>query len=90
MQALSVETLQGLLKNLYLNDSSVDAALLSSQLLQILSGASANDDSAVATDLWTGADAVLGLEFGRAARRQGFTTGRARSAPGQRGFDGAR
>ena len=59
MQALSAETLQGLLKNLYPEDSSVDAALLSSQLLQILRGASANDDDAGRTDLWTGADAVL-------------------------------
>ncbi|GIS14262.1 MAG: hypothetical protein CM15mP116_08450 [Synechococcus sp.] len=46
MQTLSAETLQGLLKNLYPEDSSVDAALLSSQLLQILLGASANDDDA--------------------------------------------
>ena len=46
MQALSVETLQGLLKNLYIEDSSVNAELLSSRLLQILCGASANDDDA--------------------------------------------
>ena len=50
MQASSAETLQGLLKNLYLENSSVDAALLSSQLLQILRGASANDDDAGRTD----------------------------------------
>ena len=59
MQTLSAETLQGLLKNLYPEDSSADVALLSSQLLQILCGASANDDDAGRTDLWTGADAVL-------------------------------
>ena len=59
MQTLSAETLQGLLENLYPEDSSADSEQLSSQLLQILRGASANDDPPVATDLWTGADAVL-------------------------------
>ena len=61
MQASSAETLQGLLRNLYPGKSSVDAASLSSKLLQILSDASANDDSSIASDLWTGADAVRHL-----------------------------
>jgi len=59
MQTLNAETLQGLLENLYPEDSSADSEQLSSQLLQILRGASANDDPPGATDLWSGADAVL-------------------------------
>lgn len=59
MQLPRDETLQALLHDLYLDDSSVDPEVLSSQLLQILRG-SANDGDCIAVDeRWSGADAVL-------------------------------
>ena len=59
MQLPRDETLQALLYDLYLDDSSVDPEVLSSQLLQILRG-SANDGDCIAVDeRWSGADAVL-------------------------------
>ena len=59
MQLPRDETLQALLHDLYLDDSSVDPEVLSSQLLQILRG-STNDGDCIAVDeRWSGADAVL-------------------------------
>ena len=59
MQSQRDETLRTLLSDLYRDDSSVDLEKLSSQLLQILSQSSADDDVAISSSRWTGDDAVL-------------------------------
>ena len=59
MQSQRDETLRTLLSDLYRDDSSVDLEKLSSQLLQILSQSSADDDVPISSSRWTGDDAVL-------------------------------
>ncbi len=53
------ETLQALLRDLYLGNSSVDPEVLSSQLLQTLRGSAKEGDGLAVDERWSGADAVL-------------------------------
>ena len=59
MQSQRDETLRTLLSDLYRDDSSVDLEKLSSQLLQILSESSADDDVPISSFRWREDDAVL-------------------------------
>ena len=59
MQPPRDETLQALLRDLYLDDSSVDPEVLSSQLLQTLRGSAIEGDGLAVDERWSGADAVL-------------------------------
>ena len=59
MQSQRDETLRTLLSDLYRDDSSVDLEKLSSQLLQILSESSADDDVPISSSRWREDDAVL-------------------------------
>jgi sucrose phosphorylase len=59
MQSQRDETLKTLLSDLYRDDSSVDLEKLSSQLLQILSESSADDDVPISSSRWREDDVVL-------------------------------
>ena len=59
MQSQRDETLRTLLSDLYRDDSSVDLEKLSSQLLQILSESSADDDVPISSSRWREDDVVL-------------------------------